>query len=290
MIKVKLKKELHGRDGRMDLDVDFHMPAQEFLTVFGPSGSGKTSIVRMIAGLMRPDEGFIEVDGDVWFDSQRGINVPVQQRAIGFVFQEYGLFPNMTVRQNLQYALKDPGDAGQIDGFLRMVDLEQFGDRRPANLSGGQKQRLAFVRALLRRPKIFLIDESFSALDIKLRLKLQDEVLEMHNRFKVPTIFVTHDLGEIFKLAQRILILEEGRIVRSGPPRDVFGEDALSGTFKLAGSIIDLEPEDLVHIVTVQIGHNLTKVIATREEASQLRVGDRVLVSLKAFNPILVKV
>ena len=289
MIKVKARKNLITSRGPMRLDVDFEIPDKEFITLYGPSGVGKTTVLRMIAGLTDPDEGFIEVDGDVWFDSNKRINKPVQQRQISFVFQDYNLFPNMTVRENLQYALKDKKDQHLIDEFLEMVHLTELSGRKSDTLSGGQKQRVALIRSLLRKPKIFLLDEPLSALDLELRLKLQDEISAIYNRFKIPTVFVTHDLGEIFKLAHQIFMMEEGKITRRGKPGDIFGDDILSGKFKFVGNILALEKENFLCIVTVQIGNNLTKVVATEEEAKDWRVGDRVLVAAKAFNPIILK-
>ena len=290
MITVRAKKNLITSHGPIGLEVDFQIPRKELITLFGPSGAGKTTILRMIAGLTDPDEGFIQVDDEVWFDSDRGINRPIQQRQISFVFQDYNLFPHMTVRENLGYALKDKKDAGLIDEFLAMVHLTELQDRKPETLSGGQKQRVALIRALLRRPKIFLLDEPLSALDLELRLKLQDEILNLYERFRIPTIFVTHDLSEIFKVSNQILIIEQGKIVRSGKPSHIFGEDLLSGKFKFVGQILELEKEDFFYIVTVQIGNNLTKVVATQEEAKDWRIGDRVLVATKAFNPIILKI
>ena len=196
----------------------------------------------------------------------------------------------MTVRGNLEYALKDKKDEGLIDEFLEMVHLAELRNRKPDMLSGGQKQRVALIRALLRRPKIFLMDEPLSSLDSDLRLKLQDEILNIYHRFKIPTIFVTHDLSEIFKISNQIYILEQGKIVRAGKPSEIFGEDALSGKFKFVGNILELEKEDFLYIVTVQIGNNLTKVVATEEEAKDWRIGDRVLIATKAFNPIILKI
>ncbi len=290
MIKVKAQKNLITSHGPIRLDVDFEISDQEFITLYGPSGAGKTTVLRMIAGLTDPEEGLIEIDGEVWFDSEKNINKPIQERQISFVFQDYNLFPNMTVRENLQYALNDKKDEHLINEFLRMVHLTQLSHRKPETLSGGQKQRVALIRALLRKPKIFLLDEPLSALDLELRLKLQDEIFAIYNRFKIPTIFVTHDLSEIFKLAGRIFMMEEGRIVRSGKPGQLFGAEALSGKFKFVGNILALEKEDFLYIITVGIGNNLVRVVATEDEAKDWRVGDRVLVAAKAFNPIVLKI
>ncbi|MBF0619848.1 MAG: ATP-binding cassette domain-containing protein [Candidatus Omnitrophica bacterium] len=290
MIKIKVKKALVSSRGPFQINIDMNIPGKDLVTLFGPSGSGKTTILRMIAGLTVPDEGLITVDDEVWFDSDKKINRSVQERQISVVFQDYNLFPNMTVRENLRYALQDKKDEGLINEFLEIVHLSGLADRLPATLSGGQQQRVALIRAFLRRPKLFLLDEPLSALDFEMRLKLQDEIQALHERFMIPTVFVTHDLGEIFKLSQRIFVLEEGKISRSGKPGEVFGEDMLSGKFKFVGNILTLEKEDFIYIVTVQIGNNITKVVATEDEARDWRVGDRVLVSAKAFNPIIMKV
>ncbi len=290
MIKVRAKKNLLTSHGPMRLAVDFQIPDKELITLFGPSGSGKTTILRMIAGLTDPEEGFIQVEDEVWFDSDKGINRPVQERQISFVFQDYNLFPNMTILENLRYALKDKKEEGLVYELLEMTRLTELKDRKPATLSGGQKQRVALIRALLRKPKIFLLDEPLSSLDLELRLKLQDEILALYERLKIPTVFVTHDLSEIFKISSQIFILEQGKISRSGKPSAIFGEEALSGKFKFVGNILELKREDFLYIVTVQIGNHLTKVVATEDEAKDWHVGDRVLVAAKAFNPIIMRI
>jgi len=190
----------------------------------------------------------------------------------------------------LQYALRGKKDEPLIGDFLQMVHLTELKNQKPGALSGGQKQRVALVRALLRKPKIFLLDEPLSAVDLQLRLQLQDEIYEIISRFKIPAIFVTHDLSEIFKLSSRIFILEQGKILRSGRPDEIFGEDALSGKFKFVGSILHLQKDGFLYIVTIQVGRDLTKAVATEEEVKNLKIGDKVIVSAKAFNPILYKI
>jgi len=289
MIKVRIKKALVAGHGPISLEADFQIADGEFATLYGPSGAGKTTILRMIAGLSDPEEGFIQVDDEVWFDSERGINLPTQSRRISFVFQDYNLFPNMTVRENLKYALQDKKDEGQIDELLALARLTELRNRKPATLSGGQKQRVALIRALLRKPKIFLLDEPLSSLDQALRLELQDEIYELCARFNLPTIFVTHDLSEVFKLSSQVFVLDNGKIVKSGKPGAIFNDHNLSGKFKFVGTIVELLKEDFLCIVTIQIGQNLTKVVATEEEASGMRIGDKVTVAAKAFNPIILK-
>ena len=280
---------MHTSQGQEWLDVDLKVEKGGFSTFFGESGAGKTTLLRIVAGLTDPAEGYIEVDGEVWFDSKRKINLPVQQRKVGFVFQDYSLFPNMTVRENIRYALADKNQENIIDGWLAAMDLKGLEHERPQKISGGQKQRVALVRALVSSPKILLLDEPLSALDVNLRLKLQDEILKIYQKTKITTILVSHDLSEVFKLSQRVLVLEQGKIVKSGQPHEVFSNQNLSGKFKFVGTIVDIQKDAILSIITVQIGNNLTKVVATDEELKDLKVGDKVVVASKAFNPLLMK-
>lgn len=287
MIQVCLKKRLVNDDQSFDLNVDFKIDAHEFTTLFGASGSGKTTILRMIAGLTPPDEGKIEVDGELWYDSARRLNLPVQQRNIGFVFQDYTLFPNMTVGENLRFAASS--SAAKIEELLQSVHLSGFKDRRPATLSGGEKQRVAFLRSLIRKPALLLLDEPFSALNTAIRFKLHDEMLRLYERFRPATIFVSHDVPEVFKLSHRVLVLDGGKIIRQGLPTEVFAGNNISGKFKFVGEIVEINKGAVVNILTILIGQQLTKVVATDEEIAELKVGDKVVVASKAFNPMILK-
>jgi len=286
MIKVRLKKHLAAGHGPFELDVDFEVSRDEIVTLFGHSGAGKTTILRMIAGLTAPDEGFIEVDGEVWFDSARGVHKPVQERRVGFVFQDYNLFPNMTVRENLRYAVKDKKDVHLIDSFLDMTRLVELGNHKPHTLSGGQKQRVALLRALLNKPKLFLLDEPFSALDLELRIKLQDEFISLYQRFKIPVVFVSHDVGEVFKLSHRVLLMKDGKIVKSGPVSEVFDGECAAGRLTMTGNIISVETDGPSHVAVIQIGKHIARVPMAGEGAKRPEDGDQVLVSTQIFKPV----
>jgi molybdate transport system ATP-binding protein len=290
MIRMQIRKRLHMAGGDGDLDLDLGIGDGELATFFGPSGAGKTTALRILAGLTEADEGAIKVDGHLWYDSARRFCLPAQQRGVGFVFQDYALFPNMTVRENLRYALQDRSDLRMIDELMEIMELKGLAERRPERLSGGQQQRVALARALARRPRLLLLDEPLSALDVSLRQKLQDDLLAAHRRFGVTTILVSHDLSEVFRLSNRVFVLEHGRLVRSGAPADVFSDQRLSGKFKLLGEIVAMAREDLVQVITLLVGNSIVKVVATDEEAQSLSLGDKVLISSKAFNPLLVKV
>lgn len=286
MIKVRLKKHLVTGHGPFELDVDFEVSRDEIVTLFGHSGAGKTTILRIIAGLTAPDEGFIEVDGEVWFDSARGVHKPVQERHVGFVFQDYNLFPNMTVRENLRYAVKDKKDMHLIDSFLNMTRLVELGNHKPNMLSGGQKQRVALLRALLNKPKLFLLDEPFSALDLELRNKLQDEFISLYRQFKIPVVFVSHDVGEVFKLSHRVFLMKDGEIVKSGPVGEVFGEEYTAGSLTMAGNIISVETDGSSHVAVIQIGKHITRIPVAGDVTKRFDDGDRVLVSTEICKPV----
>jgi molybdate transport system ATP-binding protein len=287
MIRLKIKKRLFSAEGEMDLAVDMRVSEGDFVTLFGKSGAGKTTLLRILAGLDAPDEGVITVGEETWYDSAAELNLPPQRRRVGFLFQDYALFPNMTVRKNMEFALDKRHDRSAVDELLRTVGLQELSERLPDTLSGGQKQRVALARALVRRPKILLLDEPLSALDLQMRLKLQDELLDIHRRFGVTTLMVSHDLSEIFKLSDKVFMIENGGIVRSGTPSELFMQDELGGKFRFTGEVLRIEKEGVVHILTLLIGNSIVRVVGTDEEVRGLRSGDRISVASKAFNPII---
>lgn len=227
MIQARFKKKLDAAHGLMTLDVDFTINKGELVTFYGPSGAGKTSILRMLCGLTAPDEGYISVGDQSWFDDKNKINKKPQQRNIGIVFQDYALFPNMTVRGNLMYALVKGQSQDLIDELLALMELSNLQDKKPAFLSGGQRQRVALARALVRKPDVLLLDEPMSALDTTLRIKIQDYILRVHQQFHLTTILVTHDILEVLRLSSRVFLLEEGQINRQGKPHELLPVQAL---------------------------------------------------------------
>lgn len=221
MIGINIRKRLAGADGLLDLHFTTQIQKGELITLYGPTGAGKTSILRMLAGLVKPDEGSILVDGQVWFDKAKRIEIITQQRDIGMVFQDYSLFPNMTIRENLTYALTKGQDGGIIDHLLDIAGLVNLQHQKPLKLSGGQKQRVALARALVRKPKLLLLDEPLSALDRVMRNKLQDYIIQFHREFELTTILVSHDLPEVIKMSERVLVLENGAISQDGAPKNL---------------------------------------------------------------------
>lgn len=281
MISLNIKKELHGSNGVMNLDINLSLQNGEFVALSGVSGSGKTTLLRVLAGL---EEAFGEiiVDGEIWLNEK--IKKPIQKRDIGFVFQDYALFPNLSVIDNLLYVKKDKDLAKQL---LSLTDLYELKNRYPNSLSGGQKQRVSLCRALMKRPKILLMDEPLSALDPHMRLKLQDEILTLHKEFKTTTIMVSHDPSEMYKLASRVLVLKDGKIIDDGLPKDILLKTQGSQKFSFEGELLDIIKVDVINIAIVAIGQQIVEVVISNIEAQNLIIGEKVNVSTKAFTPII---
>ena len=202
-------------------DIDLEIERGEFLTLLGPSGSGKTTLLMMIAG-------FLDISaGDILLDGASIKTVPAEKRNFGMVFQGYALFPHMTVRQNVGYALDVRGRpkaeiAARVDEMLELVQLQEFGHRKPGQLSGGQQQRVALARALCFAPPVLLLDEPLGALDKKLRIEVQDQLKDIHKRVGTTFIYVTHDQEEALSMSDRIVIMQNGRIEQLGTPTELY--------------------------------------------------------------------
>lgn len=219
---VKIKKDF----GSFLLDTEFEAD-KEVLGILGESGCGKSMTLRCIAGVETPDEGRIELDGTVFFDSEKKMNLKPQQRHVGLLFQNYTLFPNMNVVQNLQAALRGqkPGKEEQQKRIADMMDkfcLRGLEQRRPSQLSGGQQQRVALARILLTRPKLLMLDEPFAALDEFLRWKLELELEDVLKEFGSTTLFVSHNRNEIYRICDRVCVMNKGRSSEPVPVRDLF--------------------------------------------------------------------
>lgn len=284
MISLNIKKELHGSNGVMNLDINLSLQNREFVALSGVSGSGKTTLLRVLAGLEEAS-GEIIVDGEIWLNEK--IKKPIQKRDIGFVFQDYALFENLSVIDNLLYVKKDKDLAKQL---LSLTDLYELKNRYPNSLSGGQKQRVSLCRALMKRPKILLMDEPLSALDPHMRLKLQDEILTLHKEFKTTTIMVSHDPSEMYKLASRVLVLKDGKIIDDGLPKDILLKTQGSQKFSFEGELLDIIKVDVINIAIVAIGQQIVEVVISNIEAQNLIIGEKVNVSTKAFSPTIKKI
>ncbi len=281
MIDIKIQKELLGASGTLKLDVELQIKEGEFLALSGTSGSGKTTLLRIIAGLEKA-EGEIEVAQKSWLNAKTALSP--QKRSIGFVFQEYALFDNMTVLQNLLFVAKDKTLALRL---LELTELTELQKRYPKTLSGGQKQRLSLCRALMQKPKILLLDEPLSALDPSIRAKLQTQILKLHKEFGTTTIMVSHDPSEIYKLASRVVVLENGKIIKDGKPKELLLKQNGSQKFSFSGELLELKKVDIIYVAVIAIGQQIVEVVLSKEEASRHKIGDSVTISTKAFTPTL---
>ncbi len=210
MIKARFKKHLLGSRGAFDLNIDLEMKEAEVVALLGESGAGKSTILRILAGLEAVDGGYIEVNHSVWLDTQKKIFLKPQQRKIGFVFQDYALFPHLNVYQNIAFA--HPKDKNKIHEVLRLMRLENLSQQKILKLSGGQAQRVALARALIAAKNLLLLDEPLNALDNALKNEVQQGLLDFIKRENLSVLLVSHNPNEITKLAQTFLFLNNGVI------------------------------------------------------------------------------
>jgi molybdate transport system ATP-binding protein len=215
---VAVTKTLRHDQARFELDVRFASPHRR-LVLFGPSGVGKTQTLKLIAGITQPDSGRVQVAGHTLYDSERGVNLPARQRRLGFVFQDYALFPHLTVRQNIAFARRrgwlNPSARQQdevAERWIRDFHLEAVAGLYPTQLSGGQRQRTALARALAHEPAALLLDEPFAALDQRLRLRLRGELADLLAQVRLPMLLITHDEGDLRALADEVVHLQDGRV------------------------------------------------------------------------------
>lgn len=275
---LQLKKQLNFASGKSLLDIDVQIEAGTFVAISGASGSGKTTLLRLIAGL-EPGEGKIDINNKTWLDTDNEINWTPQQRKVGYVFQNYALFPNMTVRQNLTFALEKNQFPTIIEELIETMELGELIHRYPQQLSGGQQQRVALARALVRKPPILLLDEPLSALDEDLRNHLQDYILKIHRKYELTTLLVSHDTREIYKMADKVLVLEEGKIKGWGNPQEVFKNILTLNNLQLVGKVIQIQIKNDHYIVSVKIGENIIEVNKKRKNSLGLAIGDKVVIA-----------
>jgi molybdate transport system ATP-binding protein len=281
MIKIDIQKMLHGSNGQMNLQVDLNINEGDFIALAGRSGSGKTTLLRILAGLENA-KGEIKVGEETWQDKLTC--KAVQKRGIGFVFQDYALFPNMSVIENLLYVNKDKELAKHL---LEVTELQELQNRMPKTLSGGQQQRVSLCRALMKRPKMLLMDEPLSALDPSMRAKLQQEILLLHREFETTTIMVSHDPSEMYRLANRVVVLENGKIIQGGSAKEVLLKTNGSQKFSFEGELLEIRSVDVIHIAIIAIGQQIVEVVVSENEAKNLRLGQIVRVGTKAFAPTI---
>ena len=267
-------------------NINLEINKNEYFVLLGQSGSGKTRLLETIAGLN-------ECSGSIFYKEKDISKKASEKRDIGFVYQDFALFPNLNVEKNIKFSSKYKKIDNEkelfrdIVGFLK---LEHLLNRETKDLSGGEKQRVAIARALYSRPKILLLDEPLSALDLTMRKKLQDDIKKFHNEFNITTIMVSHDPSEIYKLSSRVILLEHGKILKDGKAKDVLLKTSGSQKFSFKGELLEIYQADILNIAIVSIGEQLVKVVLDSHQALELDVGDMVTISTKAFAPTISKI
>ncbi len=232
-LRVDIKKSLPGFQLQIKLSCE-----QEIVGILGASGAGKSMLLSCIAGLIKPDEGTIVLNDKVFFDSSKKINLPARQRKVGFIFQNYALFPHLTVSENIGFGLGELANEKRDEKVMELMDrfhLTKMGDRYPAQISGGQQQRVALARGMARDPEILLLDEPFSALDDYLRTHMMKETLEYLKAFQGNTLCVTHNMEEAYRLCDQIAVIKTGRLETFGAKDEIFQRPSSLETAKITG-------------------------------------------------------
>jgi molybdate transport system ATP-binding protein len=267
--------------GSMELDVQLQVEEGEFIAITGPSGSGKTTLLRLLAGLETAEKGFIQFNKTVWLNTSANKRVPIQNRSIGFVFQDYALFPNMTVLKNLEFALEKNSDADVIPELIDIMEIQELQTRYPKSLSGGQRQRVALARALVRKPRLLLLDEPLSALDPQMRAKLQDYILKIHRHYQLTTILVSHNYDEITKMADRVVHLINGRITKQGSPRVVLQPLLNDCPPVINGTVVSSKVRDNIYELRIFSEGRIITLAFPRGKMEEMKEGDWVQIKMR---------
>lgn len=275
MIKIDIKKELNGSNGNMNLEINLEIEEGEFIAISGKSGSGKTTFLRILAGL-EESAGEIIIGNKIWLNHKKFL--PPQKRKIGFVFQDYALFSNMNVEENLLFVNKDKNLANRL---LEITELSNMKKRLPHSLSGGQKQRVSLCRALMNKPKLLLLDEPLSALDPVMRTKLQNDISLLHKEFNLTTMMISHDYSEIYKLSNRVIEIENGKIINNGNAKDILVESN-KNKLSFEGEVVDIIEIDMVKTAIISIGQQLIELIL-EEKSKDLKIGQRIKIDTDIF-------
>ena len=236
-LSAHIKKRLSGAGREFTLEVDFAL-SPGVTILFGASGAGKTTLLDCLAGLTSPDSGHIAFANESWFDERLRINIPVRARGIGYVFQDLALFPHLSVEQNVQYGISrlDASERrARTDAVLESFRIAHMRGRKPGEISGGERQRVALARALVTDPRLLLLDEPLAGLDAPTKSKIVDDLRAWNSAHRIPILYVTHDREEVFALGERVLALENGRIIAQGTPHEVMTAPRQELVAQLAG-------------------------------------------------------
>ena len=270
-------------------NASFSLENGTFFTLLGPSGCGKTTTLRCLAGLETPDRGRVAVEGDVLFDSAAGVNVPMNRREVGMVFQSYAIWPHMTVAENVAFPLTVAKDRrysrseveAAVDQALRTVDLAGFQSRPATRLSGGQQQRVALARSIVKTPRLLLLDEPLSNLDAQLREEMRVELKRLQRQIGITTVYVTHDQAEALTLSDRIAVIDQANVIQTGTPKEIYFRPAndfvarfVGSTNLLDGKVVRIDGDT----ADVEVAQGCTLACL---KTGAMQSGDRVAVSIR---------
>ena len=278
MIKIQIYKEFFKSANQFSIDVDFSLKKGSFNALFGDSGSGKTTILNVIAGIKYADRGKISVLDNVWLDTAAQINLAINKRKIGVVFQNSILFPHLTVYENLVFSKEKNDSLELMNELIQLFSISDLLKQFPENLSGGEKQKVAIVRSLIRNPDLLLLDEPFSAVDFQQRKELQDALLQVHQKLKFTALVISHDIEEVVRLSDNIFMLDKGKVIKNGPALALFENKEEDTTISLTGIVVSVEQLGRNQKIRILVGN---EIHAIEKENSMHQIGDRIIVEMK---------
>lgn len=266
MIEVAVEKTFRSKGiPSVELSFQCKIPLEEISVIFGESGVGKTSLFKMMAGLLLPDRGNITVAGEVWFDSEENVNLPISKRSLSVLFPDHLLFPHMNVRENLEFSIpKGKNDKSLFQDLVEVTEITSILAKSISQLSSGQKQRVSLVRSLLQKPSLLLLDEPFSSLDGKLRQKLMTHLTHLQKEWGMTILLITHEIPEVVRLAKHVFVLENGRVKEFGNPIQIFKTNEIGN---LVGEVVQEDPR--TKEVSIWIPNQLVNLESSREIRNQ---------------------
>lgn len=277
MVEIDIKQ--HIGKGSFELDFKATINTNDFVCVFGPSGAGKTTLLRLISGIDKPTSGLIKSDKLTWFNADQNMNISPAKRKIGYVPQVNALFANMTVKQNLEFALLKNQTNDIINDLIDILDLNDILNKKIDCISGGEKQRVSIAQALVQKPNILLLDEPFSAIDAVMTKKLRAYLLKIYKALDLTIIFVSHQIADVFTLANHVIKLEQGKIIEQGSPAEVFTNGNTQGSLQNIGIVITLLDDNFVEVLV-----NNTKLKISNSANQSLKIGDEVVLESKVVH------
>lgn len=283
MLLFDIKKRLGGKEPIFHLKVEAELPAGSFTGIYGSSGAGKTTLLRILSGLERVDKGQIMFDGVTWADAERKIFLSPQKRSVGYLFQEYHLFPNMTVRENLAFAADEQTPDNKLEELLEITALVQQQGQYPASLSGGEQQRTALARALMRQPSLLLLDEPLTALDPAIRENLQEYIMEIHQRYELTTVMVSHQPEELALLCDQVMEMKTGKVVQKGTPDILFSGANTIDLVNTRARILSLAQTPNGMIAELLAGTHKLRLALDPVSHNRLNAGDFIVLKPGSF-------